>query len=420
VAVAAWPVPWLGAGLRFDERYDYHPHGGPGRQSDDGWMMDPRLALRAAFHVTDQVAIGPDLSVWLPGSEHVGDSLDATTVDARVLVTAAVAELHAGALLGYRFNRSDRVGLDAARLSPGDRLALGLSDFDAWLLGVGASYAVKQTLIKGELTGDFLTGTRAPSIARSPLRAAAGVEQKIARALSLEALLEFSLSARPPTGPTAPLVPVEPRITALVGLHYRPFAREAEAVPAPAPPPEQKPPAPVATAPSPAPPTYVVLDITLRDDVGQPIAGARLTLEAGGQSFPLTDAGRGKYHLDQAPVGSGKVHAEANGFLPVDQPVELTQSPANAEIRAQPALPSGQVRGLVRSFRGKPVSAKIRIEPSGAETTTDEQGFFQVDVQPGEYEVVIEAPGFTPQRRHVSVQQRGVVVLNADLVETKP
>jgi uncharacterized membrane protein len=74
----------------------------------------------------------------------------------------------------------------------------------------------------------------------------------------------------------------------------------------------------------------------------------------------------------------------------------------------------------VRSFRGKPVSAKIRIEPGGAETATDAQGFFQVDVQPGEYEVVIEAPGFTPQRRRVNVQQRGVVVLNVDLLETRP
>jgi hypothetical protein len=422
VAVAGWPVPWLGAGLRLDERYDYHPHGGPGRRSDDGGMVDPRLALRAAFRLTDRVAIGPDLSFWVPGSEHFGDSLGATTVDARVLVTASLAELHAGASMGYRLNRSDRVGRDAARLSPGDRLALGLSDFDAWLLGVGASYAVKQTSIKGELTGDFLTGTRAPSVGRSPLRAAAGVEHQIARAFSVEAVLEFSLSARPSTGPTAPLAPIEPRITALVGLHYRPFAHQAEAAPEPAPPPEQKAstPAPAAVAPSPVPPSHVVLDVTLKDDVGQPIAGARLTLQAGGQSNMLTDAGQGKYRLDQAPIGRGWLRAEAPGFLPVDQPVELTRSPANVEIRAQPALPSGQVRGLVRSFRGKPVSAKVRIEPSGAETTTDEQGFFQVDVQPGEYEVVIEAAGFTPQRRRVNVQQSGVVVLNADLVEAKP
>jgi hypothetical protein len=421
-AIAAWPVAWLGAGLRLDERYDYHPKGGPGRGSDDGWMIDPMLALRAAFRVAESVHVGPDLSIWLPGNEHFGDSLDATTVDARLLATASMGQLYAGALVGYRLDRSGHAGKDAARLAPGDRLALGLSDFDAWLLGAGASYAVKETLIKGEVTADLLFGSGAPSVSRSPWRAAAGVERIIGRAFSLEALVEFSLSARPPTGPGAPLVPVEPRITGLLGLHYRPFAGRSEPVPDLAAPPEQKPPTPTpaAVSPPPAPPTHSALDVALTDDVGQPIPGARLTLEAGGQSYPLTDAGQGKYHLDQAPVGSGKLHTEAPGFLPIDQTVEVTRSPANLEIRAQPALPSGQVRGLVRSFRGKPVSAKIRIEPSGAETTTDKQGFFQVDVQPGEYEVVIEAAGFTSQRRRVNVQERGVVVLNADLVEAKP
>jgi uncharacterized membrane protein len=74
----------------------------------------------------------------------------------------------------------------------------------------------------------------------------------------------------------------------------------------------------------------------------------------------------------------------------------------------------------VRSYQGKPIAAKITIDPGGAEAQTDDQGFFQVDVQPGEYDVRIEAPGFAPQKRHVKVDKQGVVVINADLVKGKP
>jgi hypothetical protein len=420
-AVAFWPAEWLGAGLRLGERYDYHPRDGTGRGPDDGWLVDPTLDFRAAFGLAQGLYAGPDVSVWLPGTERAGVSLDSTTVDARFLITGCTYHLNAGALAGFRFDQSAQAGKDAARMRPGDRLALGLSDFNAILLGAGASYAVKQTVVKGELTGDLLIGAHAPSIAKSPLRAAAGVEQILGRSLSLEGLLEFSLSARPSTAPGAPLVPVEPRITALVGFHYRPGVAQAEPPPAP-PAPEPPKPAPAPPAPVPPPPatpTHVPLDVALVDDDGQPLLDARVTLEAGAETYQLTPAGQGKYHLEQAPVGNGKLHAEAPGYMPVDQPLLVGKETAEVKIRTQQALPSGQVRGLVRSFRGKPVKAKIRIEPVGTDTIADEQGFFQVDVQPGEYDVVIEAAGFTSQRRHVTVKERGVVVLNADLVEAK-
>jgi hypothetical protein len=61
----------------------------------------------------------------------------------------------------------------------------------------------------------------------------------------------------------------------------------------------------------------------------------------------------------------------------------------------------------------------VRVEPAGAETQTDAEGFFQIDVPPGQYEVVIEAPGYQPQRRAVKVEQQGVVIVNADLGQAK-
>jgi hypothetical protein len=81
--------------------------------------------------------------------------------------------------------------------------------------------------------------------------------------------------------------------------------------------------------------------------------------------------------------------------------------------------PPSQVRGLIRSLNGQAIVAKIRVEPAGIEAVTDAGGAFQVDLPPGSYDVVIEAPGFATQRRHVTVEPQGVVVLNAELVRKR-
>jgi hypothetical protein len=79
------------------------------------------------------------------------------------------------------------------------------------------------------------------------------------------------------------------------------------------------------------------------------------------------------------------------------------------------AIRPGQLRGLVRSFSGKPLAATIRVEPIGVETKTDADGTFQVEVPPGSYEIVVGAAGHAGQRRPVQVEENGVTILNADL-----
>jgi hypothetical protein len=94
------------------------------------------------------------------------------------------------------------------------------------------------------------------------------------------------------------------------------------------------------------------------------------------------------------------------------------------EIRLDATPPSGQLRGLVRSFSGHGLAAAIRVESvgggaPGAETKADAQGAFTLDVPPGNYEVVIHADKYKDQRRKVHVDQNGVTVLNAELFEAK-
>ncbi len=412
LALAAAPADWFAASLRFDERYDLHPDDGLGK--DDGWVFDPRLGARFSVPLDDVLHVGPDVVAWLPGSESLSTSLEALTVDARLLATFSDASFSSGIAVGYRFDNSSKAGEDADRLSPGDRLALGLSDFDAVLGAFGMAYDFGGTVVKGEFSAELLMGTDAPPVADWPLRAAAGLAQVLGRGFALDLTVEGVLSSRPDFGPGDPLVPIEPRVTGLLGLRYR-----LEPTPEARPPPP--PPAPPPAAPPPKP-TTVPVELHLIDDDGQPVVDASVELEVDGQKYPLGGDGNGNYKIEQAPIGKGrgKLRASGEGISPIEKDVQLGgEEPVKVEAKAPVALPTAQVRGLVRSFQGKPLKAKIRVEPSGKEVSTDDKGAFVIDVDPGQYEVVIESPGFETQRRSVKVAKQGVVVLNADLVKSR-
>jgi hypothetical protein len=79
------------------------------------------------------------------------------------------------------------------------------------------------------------------------------------------------------------------------------------------------------------------------------------------------------------------------------------------------AQPSGQIRGLIRSFDGQGLRARIIIVPLGRALSTAPDGTFLVEVPPGHYEVSVEAPAHGRQVRSIEVQDDGVVILNADL-----
>ena len=66
------------------------------------------------------------------------------------------------------------------------------------------------------------------------------------------------------------------------------------------------------------------------------------------------------------------------------------------------------------------ISAVAKIPGIGKELETDADGSFLADVDPGSYEVVIEADGHARQRRRVEVPEDGVVILNADLLRGEP
>jgi hypothetical protein len=108
------------------------------------------------------------------------------------------------------------------------------------------------------------------------------------------------------------------------------------------------------------------------------------------------------------------IEVQSAGYEPATETVTMADVGAALTLTLQRRLPSGQIRGLIRSFRGVGLSAEIKIEP-GQHTLRTQDGRFEVDVAPGAYDVTIAAPGYQTQRRHVEVERNGVTLLNADL-----
>ncbi len=406
-AAAVDATRWLNVGAWIGGRYDLHPRDAHGK--DDGFLLQPELSARLGS-TAGGLGYGFEMAAWLPGGADVGASFSGLSADGRLLLSAQAAGFVVAGYAGYRLDRSARAAGDTARLRFGDRSALGVSDFDAVLSGVGVGYGAGRTLLFGEAAAQLLLGS--PKFGASPLWLSVGARRPLGPVgMTFELSVDALASARPDVSPGAELFPIEPRVTLNLGLRYR-FGQQPESR-GPAGPTSALPATPAVSKPAAAPPT---VELELLDDRGQPLQRAHVAVTQGETESVLVEASPGHYRLENAQPGRAHLRIQAEGFQPVERDIELKNgAAARVDVRVEQALPAGQVRGLVRSFRGKPLAASVRLEPGGSATKTDAEGFFQIDVPPGDYEVVIEAAGYQPQRRHAKVEKQGVVIVNADL-----
>lgn len=409
LAAAYQPLPFLSASLMLDGRWDKHPDDVLG--SSAGANGEPRLVVRGAKNVHRSFVVGAELGLTVPGAEAPSLRFDASTLAATLLATfAPTQDLAIAFNAGFRLDGSSNVIVDRRRLRFGDRLTLAASDANAVLLGLGGMKRIGRVELLADVSWDVLVGADAPSAFDSPLRLGLGGRLHLTDAIQVELRPEVGLSGRPNQGPADPFVPIEPRVSVLGGVRFTlPFDKA-------------KPPTPddghsTSGGQAPSSTTGLIRGQLTVDGKAAPIANAQIAVTNDrGQERVVESGGDGTFSIPDASAGAAKIAVKAQGYEDATSDVTVEAgATTTVSIAMKRVIKAGQLRGLVRSFTGKPLAATIRVEPGNLEAKTDSDGTFQIDLPPGSYEVIIAAPGHAGQRRPVQVEENGVTILNADL-----
>lgn len=422
VVLGGQPLPGLGVSARTHLQVDQHQSDELG--ADVGIVWESELYAVFGGEAFPNTFLGAGVGAGFTQGDSVTESLVNPRVDFHALASYVppASPYTFGILAGYRYDRRRRAVGEPSRFRVGDRLALGVSEFNALSVGLGGSYQVGDTQFVAELSADFLLGHASPGIGKSPQRAVVSARRKWSDTVATRLQVETSLSKRPGEEERDILVAVEPRVSLYLGVEYQ-FSPPSQPVAKRSAPRELNPPPQLAEPPTPEPPIPPTqeLRVSVTDPEGHPLSDAIVQLMWQGRVLGVAHHSREIYRREKLPVGRYELRVTAERLSPHRQAIELkAEGPNLVEVKLEVATPTGQIRGLVRSFLGTGLVAGVRIEPTGEELQTAADGTFLLDVAPGEYEVVLTAEAHRSQRRTVVVHANGVVVLNADMQRATP
>jgi hypothetical protein len=425
-------VPGLEFGGAGVIRYDRHPKDAWGR--DTGTIGQVSFVTRWGKPIGRTLWWGADLGATFPGSDRLGNSLKSPAVDLRTAFgwRPTAGPYYAG-YLGYRLDETGSAGREAERYRLGDRLAVGLSDYHAILIGVGVLAPVAPYELFGEVSGDVLVGTGSPTLMQSPLRVDLGLRRALSKRWLVELMGEVSLSQRPVISSDAPLIPIEPRFYVGCGIRYRIefFGTRRAVVTATKPSEVERTVQPESVVVNDAASnvantsadarreTALVtgkLSVTVFDHSGHPLSDATAKLVTDSGELDLVFERGATFSADVVPIGRAELVVRAERMQEFRQFVEISKGQlVELRINLIAADLSGQLRGQIRSFDGTLLPARVRIEPGEREVQADLDGTFRVDVLPGKYQVRVSLDGYKTQLRTVDVRKNAVMVLNVDL-----
>ncbi len=417
-AVGGSLLKWLGFGLSLEGYLDNHPDDEEG--ADSTLIGKPHLNLRAGHALTKMIQLGADFDLWIPGAKAPSLKGSASTLNSRLLFALSPEGEFwtVAAALGFRLDNSANAAPPNDTMRTGDRISLGMSEYNAVLLGLGSSLRFSSMELLLELTADVLVGDGAPT-GSSPLRVAVGGRYHIFDGLAAELMTESHVAKRPPLDTDDPLSPVEPRFSLLAGLRY------SFLIDKPAPPPdtdpliEDKPPLDEPQKP-PAEPVVELTRLEGRvvNTENNPIGGAVVRIAAGDKELETTTTPEGAYAFDGVPVGPATLTVITEGFDEDTRELTVTKGMPPVEphiLKEIESSQASQLRGVIRSIDGKQLRASILIKPGNIELETDDSGYFTQDLAPGRYTVLIKCKGYKRQTRKVEIEENSVTILNADL-----
>ncbi|HEY2735706.1 MAG TPA: carboxypeptidase-like regulatory domain-containing protein, partial [Polyangiales bacterium] len=311
-----------------------------------------------------------------------------------------------GLSLGLRVDRSKFSGGETSQYSGADRLALGVSDsLLAARMGLALSYRVGRIAIISEWSWTMYFDYPG----QSPMWILAGVRYQVTDLWQLEAIFGVSPSQRPSLAQDAPLTRIEPRLSAGLSAALA-FPWETRAQPNARATPERSPPV------APVQETTARVTGRVTTPAGLGVAGARVAIDRGAETLSTECDAAGSFTFVDLPAGTYRMRVSAEGWTSPEREVVLgTGMNPELEFALKRELPKGQIRGTVRSFDGTPLDAVILIPALQMKQPTGAGGAFEIDVPPGEYDVIAKVPRFNTQTRRARVELHGVAILIMEL-----
>ncbi|MBK8014798.1 MAG: carboxypeptidase regulatory-like domain-containing protein [Deltaproteobacteria bacterium] len=356
--------------------------------------------------------MGGLLTVWAPpGAKSFTFVAPALTPELRLLSSYRVdsGPLLLAANAGFRLDRSGAAIDSPKQYSSADQLALGLSDSNVVPLGLAATYDIGSLSVLTEWAWDLHVGESAPRPRASPMAVSLGARYApTTTPWAFELIATADVSRRPDFNADTRAIPIEPRLKVIAGLSFS--VGDGPDV-APVVGTDSTPP------PPPAPVTLGALTGRVVTSGDQPIADAVVKIAtAEGLTLTATTAVDGRFSFSEVPFGDARVTAQARGYVAGEKTTHhISTTTAELTLRLVEALPEGEIRGTIRTFRGQGLPASLTIDPLGKNFTAGPDGNFALIVPPGTYEITIQAKGYRSQTRRLTVENEGVTVLNVDL-----
>lgn len=452
LSLAFGATDFLSIGISLDGRYDKHwgAVGDPSKNAmttvpaagDDGYVGDPHLIVRLA-KATGSVLVGGQLGIWVPGKDAPSVAGSAISIDARGLVSLPAGPGLLSFSGGFRLDNSANSVDEPMRLSLPDRVSLGVSDYHALFGGAQLRVPAGKAWIGVEGSLDaFVGGPPEPEagevqraeLARGKLMFRGGITggyhitDQLSALVFLEAAKVPGINDAQIDDGNVPLVPYEPIVTGGIGLSARFGAKGRGATYVERDCAKRNPP----DCPELKVPILTEVTGTVVDTSGKPVVGAKVSLGLKlSQVNPVYTDGTGTYVFKGVPIGyttanqptiqetAGEITVEVSSMKPGTVTIAQLAEGANTAppITLEPALPPGQLRGVVRSLPGgKAVSgATITVVDGEGKAETADDGTFTIDLAPGQYKIKVSAKGLKDQELDVTIDPNGVAIKNIDL-----
>lgn len=425
-AFAYAPLDGLMFGVALDGRVDKHAGLAA---ADDGYVGDPRLFVRGGRQL-GSLGIAGEVTLLVPGKDAPSFAARAATVDARLIGSYLARAAVISANVGYRLDRSANAVSNRSSLSVADQSSLGLSEFSALLVGAHAYVPFGLAYATAEFSADIYTGSGAPGPAmRGRLGVGYWVTPKLAVYGFGQGGKSDGVTASAIAAGLIPLVPYESTFVAGAGLSLAfggPARKGFVVATTRCAHPEN--PDPNDPADKDCPPKVQAtahVSGQVRDDGGQPMAGATIAIAVADKRGSANTDTKGRYMIGDLPIGDAKIDVLVDGKKPFSRGVVLVAG-ANAidDIVLETVLPPGELRGVVRAqSTGRPVMAKIEIAATekvpAKNVTPAADGTFAIELPPGTYTVAITADGYAAQSISVVIPANNVLIKNVDLVKKR-